>query len=640
MRFRNRIFRFVAIFLVCVLIVNTTGCESHTTQEETDHESDVEQSALEPTMPLKITKPSQITKPSTIPVSPIPDYIESVISGETDLSRLDEWLTWKNDGEKSTQSTSSPIPTMEITSSPEEQTPGDTYINSKVIYVENQPYTYCGKTGLYTGDWRGDRPEGNGRFTVSEDEYYEGLWDCGYIYGEATILRPGEDGRLFLYGGQCTIDTVTGMGYVKYIIGEEDAGVCAIFGDFSNESELMYWTFDNEDFLDDIGYVSEGKLISYLDDLESLAYKTEVKLFRRSKSYFEVENEYLYEPEESLDIAEGVYFGEFNNEGKADGYGLFVLKNKTSDSYPILVDGVQKDIEWRDCELYLGNWSDGTLTGSYIFQSRSVPVDNQYFDDEHITFKQYVYKTDDKLDKAITYIDTLYTEVGTKKMDDTLQVIEVDYLDWAPYDDGLSLYRGDDEVYHGDRVEWQIYFRHDRSRWDGLYTKGMYTKSEVYKTYSKIAPTHWNNSMYYDGYRAFYNEKEELTKYREYNWMHPTGSTVPQQSNLSLGELILGGAVIFFAGVGLYKLLSTSSKGKTTEASEKYLENKRAEIQAGTQSYNEKLKEAEKLERKAEELEALISSATYLSESEIYDYKQQIKELRREANRIKPSLWD
>ena len=146
--------------------------------------------------------------------------------------------------------------------------------------------------------------------------------------------------------------------------------------------------------------------------------------------------------------------------------------------------------------------------------------------------------------------------------------------------------------------------------------------------------------MYYDGYRAFYNEKEELTKYREYNWMHPTGSTVPQQSNLSLGELILGGAVIFFAGVGLYKLLSTSSKGKTTEASEKYLENKRAEIQAGTQSYNEKLKEAEKLERKAEELEALISSATYLSESEIYDYKQQIKELRREANRIKPSLWD
>ena len=121
--------------------------------------------------------------------------------------------------------------------------------------------------------------------------------------------------------------------------------------------------------------------------------------------------------------------------------------------------------------------------------------------------------------------------------------------------------------------------------------------------------------------------------------MHPEGSTVPKKSHLSLGELILGGAVIFLGGYALYKLISTSSKGKNTDTSEKYLQERRTEIQKDVQSYNERLKKYEELTREADELEDFISSATYLPESDIYYYKQKIKQLRSEASRIKPSIF-
>ncbi|MCR5206835.1 MAG: hypothetical protein K6E47_17535 [Lachnospiraceae bacterium] len=632
MKFRYNAVRSIAVLLVCTLIVNTTGCASDPTVEETNV---VEPNVVEAT--------EQITPE---PVTPIPTEISSQPTSKpldldfllSDDASLGTWDDWRNNLQETTSSPT-PVPTSEITPTSGVTDSGEIYMNSPISTVECQPYTYCGKAGAYYGDWRGDRPEGNGCFTVSENEYYDGQWDCGYINGDATIVKPWEDYGYIVYSGQCTIDTITGNGYIQLVPDEEKTGDLEIYGDFNDESSLVYYSFDDEGFFDDVGYVYEGELISYLDDLDKLDYKMEVCLPKMERSYFIVEDDYLYEPAESPSVVEGIYGGDVDAEGKPNGYGIFVYSNKKPNNYPIMVNGEKKIVDWRDCKLFIGVWQDGVLTGNYIYESRSVPVDKQYFDDEHSTFKQYVYKNGDKLEKTMTYVDTFITNVETREITDTLKVIEVDYLDRVPFDDGMTSYRGSDEVYRGDRVEWQYYFRHDFKRWDALYTKGMYTKSEVYKTYSKIAPRFWDKNVYYDGYRAFYNEDQEMIKYNKYDWDHPEGYTVPKQSHLSLGEIILGGAVLFIGGLALYKLLSTSSKGKTTEASEKYLNEKRAEIQADVQSYNERLKKADELDRKADELESLISSATYLSESQIYAYKQEINELRREANHTRPSIW-
>lgn len=664
MKFKCSTIRSIAIILVCVLIVNTTGCSSSSTAEEPNYVEVTEQLTPEPATPTAISSPiptetssySVVDKEDNTPTpshTPEPTQVSEDSSKDEDSNQEEirkyfEELDYKTffDENKATvtpadssENIVTSVPSLEITQSPYTYESGDIYINSTVTTVSDQPYTYCGKTGLYTGEWRGDRPEGNGRFTISNDEYYDGEWDCGYIYGNAVIMKPWEGHDTILYKGQCSIDTVVGTGLIAFFPEKDKNGFFAIVGDFSDESSLNYYSIDDKYFYDDIGYIHDGEIISILDNLDQIKYETEVCLSEIERSYFVVENDYLYEPAASSTVVKGKYYGKTNSEGKPDGRGVFVLSNKKRENYPIMVNGVQKDVDWRDCELFLGIWSNGVLTGNYIYEQRSIPVDDQYFDYEHTTFKQYVYKEDDKLEKTMTYVDTFITNVETREITDTLKVIEVDYSDMVAYDDGMSLYRGDDEAYRGDRVEWQYYFRHDLARWDGLYTKGMYTKSEVYKTQYRIVPRNHVNSTYYDGYRAFYNDKGELVKYNEYNWMHPEGNTVPKKSHLSLGELILGGAVIFLGGYALYKLISTSSKGKNTDTSEKYLQERRTEIQKDVQSYNERLKKYEELTREADELEDFISSATYLPESDIYYYKQKIKQLRSEASRIKPSIF-
>lgn len=187
--------------------------------------------------------------------------------------------------------------------------------NVKITAVTDEPYTLNGREGRYTGDWKGDRPEGKGSFYINDSDFYEGEWSNGKPYGNVVVQSSYAEGSYIRYEGVYADNSPAGVGkaFVKYADGY---GYGTIEGDFSDHSTLLWYSFDENGFPTDIGCVSEdGEDISYVENPD-----------KGGIDYKEQGLPYLGFDESGPAAARayvGKYYGQTDENGLADGYGYF-----------------------------------------------------------------------------------------------------------------------------------------------------------------------------------------------------------------------------------------------------------------------------------------------------------------------------
>lgn len=195
------------------------------------------------------------------------------------------------------------------------------YRNAPVTQVKDREFTVSDKTGLYTGDWKGNRPEGNGTLVISEDEYYSGTWENGYLSGQGEIRTLDESGGVSYFKGECAYNVPSGQG--QKTIGDVDSGTFIILdGSFDGESSLVYFMI-TDNTLADIGDYTGGDWISYVGNYNV----------------------------SGISRKNGEYFGQVDENGIANGYGYYRENNGNPNAYK------------EYCAL--GTWKDGELDGYY-----------------------------------------------------------------------------------------------------------------------------------------------------------------------------------------------------------------------------------------------------------------------------------
>lgn len=202
------------------------------------------------------------------------------------------------------------------------------YMDAPITKVENQPCVMNGSNGVYSGDWKGNRPEGEGTFWLSNNEYYSSSnWYNGFIEGQGQIRRVGSDGKVNLYNGVCARNEPAGRG-TMYVGEEGDATRIVIEGDFSNTAQLLYFFLDEKGMCIDVGgYVNGG-------DYESYVNNPNVK-----GGTFLVERQLVGTTYKSRN---GFYIGQVDSKGIPNGYGYYweqyelnpsVIQQCTSNTY-------------------------------------------------------------------------------------------------------------------------------------------------------------------------------------------------------------------------------------------------------------------------------------------------------------------
>lgn len=211
------------------------------------------------------------------------------------------------------------------------------YAKSPVTQVEEQPFTLDGVEGLYTGDWKGDRPEGNGEFVISQYDYYSGEWYNGILYGQGKVQKTCDDGTWKYFEGECAYNAPSGEG-VMYIGGLDGSFLFEINGDFSDESSLLYYLTDEEGRLTDLGGIQNGEYVSYVDNPNVMG---------GSVTRMINDDGYIYSG------GTGEYIGQIDQNGLPNGYGYFESC------------GEQPNGQYRHWHV-LSTWKDGYMDGYYI----------------------------------------------------------------------------------------------------------------------------------------------------------------------------------------------------------------------------------------------------------------------------------
>ncbi len=195
------------------------------------------------------------------------------------------------------------------------------YQKAEITQVKDKEFSVSDKAGLYTGDWKGNRPEGEGTLVISEDEYYSGTWENGYLSGQGEIKTLDESGGVSYFKGECAYNEPSGQGQMT--LGDTDSGSFTILdGSFDGESALMYYMIDKNKLID-IGDYTGGECVTYIDN-------PNVKGI--SRKY-------------------GEYFGQVDENGIPNGYGYYRENNGNPDAYK------------EYCAI--GTWKDGELEGYY-----------------------------------------------------------------------------------------------------------------------------------------------------------------------------------------------------------------------------------------------------------------------------------
>ena len=210
-----------------------------------------------------------------------------------------------------------------------------------------------GKTGQYTGDWKGDRPEGYGEFSINNSEYIKGNWENGYLSGEGEYQILDENRRCISYDGECSEGAPSGYGemYIRY---SDEFGYIRILGDFSEGGKLYYYGFDEDDVLVDIGLYNNGEYTSFLNNYNAKG----MDYIPRSLKEYSTQNSISFG---RMSVSQrGEYFGEVDENGIPNGYGY--LRTDTTYSWD---NGYQNQV--RD---FLGEWKNGEIEGKVTFLSK------------------------------------------------------------------------------------------------------------------------------------------------------------------------------------------------------------------------------------------------------------------------------
>ncbi len=161
--------------------------------------------------------------------------------------------------------------------------------------VTDKAYALNGVDGTYTGDWENGMPEGNGKFTsVNNNYFYNGEWvnglphgtgevykeknntkryiNCTFFNGkpsgqgymeERIISAEGED--IYIYKGEISQNGMDGKGMLRY---EFNGDYLILEGQFANNEpygKLAYNEYDSSGKLVGSGIYENGEFISDTD---------------------------------------------------------------------------------------------------------------------------------------------------------------------------------------------------------------------------------------------------------------------------------------------------------------------------------------------------------------------------------------
>lgn len=220
------------------------------------------------------------------------------------------------------------------------------YSNAPVTQVTDQLFTMDDREGLYTGDWKGNRPEGKGKLVIDEYNYYSGEWQNGMLFGQCDFKLADineESACIMRYEGECINGIPSGEGRLLTVVDtDENEYFVDISGDFSDESTLLCCTLNEEKRLTDIGGIRDGKYVSYVanPDIEGIYYQEE-------------KSQYINE-----DVITSKYVGQTDENNVPNGYGYYeryiTVKSNTINYW----------LKLRISKL--GTWKNGHIDGYYI----------------------------------------------------------------------------------------------------------------------------------------------------------------------------------------------------------------------------------------------------------------------------------
>lgn len=217
------------------------------------------------------------------------------------------------------------------------------YLNAAVTEVEDKPFTLNGMKGTYSGDWKGNRPEGEGTFWLNDNEYYYSEnWVNGDINGQGEIRRLGSDGKVRFYTGECVYSEPFGQGTME--IGEDgDEFRTVIDGDFSDSSGLLYFTLNAEGRCTNIGGYINGEYESYVNNPDVTGMEFLVERTPIGGAAYKSRT--------------GYYIGQVNEAGLPDGYGYYSEQYETEGGIYLQLNSVSYQT--------LGSWKDGKVEGYF-----------------------------------------------------------------------------------------------------------------------------------------------------------------------------------------------------------------------------------------------------------------------------------
>lgn len=98
--------------------------------------------------------------------------------------------------------------------------------------VSDKAYVLDGVDGTYTGDWENGMPEGNGKFTsINNNYFYNGEWVNGLPHGKGEVYHENGSEKAY-YNGDCFNGHLQGTGYLE---GYSDGIAISYSGEFSQD---------------------------------------------------------------------------------------------------------------------------------------------------------------------------------------------------------------------------------------------------------------------------------------------------------------------------------------------------------------------------------------------------------------------
>lgn len=232
--------------------------------------------------------------------------------------------------------------------------------------VKNMVYTISeGYSGTYTGEWKNDQPDGEGKIQWDNGNVYEGEWENGMPNGQGTCRYSNGD----VYTGEWVNDFITGKGTMKYANGEVyegewNQGYCEGQGTLTKANGDVYsgkWVQSKLNGQGTATYANGDKYTGEWLNGSYHGYGTG-EFANGSKYEGEWKNGSANGQGTSWNTNGAIYTGEWV-DGLPNGYGL---------------------IKWANGDTYEGEWKDDKLhgQGTYTFADGTVQTgtweDGQY----------------------------------------------------------------------------------------------------------------------------------------------------------------------------------------------------------------------------------------------------------------------